>query len=286
MSTTDAGHRWPWRESALREMHNQCNGVLGELIESATSHADLWQKFRQFLAEVGTADSRRAEAKAIFSYAWHCFAWSLDEVLAEDVQPCFYEQVPTVPELAAVLPLVMPTWQFRWLEETFHQRLSNDDYREFRLGYFRRLAREPRWEEPGRWREVALEHVPGLRDLILTARSHLDLWKAFKDYLVDEGATDTGRLVAKSIFDYAWWCLNWSDDAHLASCAETWFYEDLPRWSDLAAVVPLYLAPWQFQRLEYVWYGTTLSAQELGAYLRGFYQAVREQASPRGGGAS
>jgi hypothetical protein len=100
------------------------------------------------------------------------------------------------------------------------------------------------------WRELALQHLHGDRAIITSASSHADLWWCFKELLCDAGS---GRPVDKgieAIFRYAWWCVNDSGDEQLVAEVQTYFYEDLPVYDELAAQVPLYITPQQFERLE------------------------------------
>jgi hypothetical protein len=103
------------------------------------------------------------------------------------------------------------------------------------------------------WRELAIEHMPELREVILAADSHIDLWWSFKG-LLDEAAilpepgVDESKV--KSIYDYAWWCFACSGDPDLVEEVGTYFYEDLPYYSSYEDQVPLFIDELQFDRLE------------------------------------
>lgn len=101
-----------------------------------------------------------------------------------------------------------------------------------------------------RWRELAMQHLPDLREVIRAARSHVDLWQMFKERLAEAGISESHRADVESIYKYAWWCIAESNDADLPTEVESYFYEDLPVYSDFEEQVPLFITPLQFERLE------------------------------------
>jgi hypothetical protein len=103
------------------------------------------------------------------------------------------------------------------------------------------------------WRELAIEHLPTLRNVILAAGSHVDLWWAFKERLAEARTTECRKAEVGSIYGYAWWCVANSGDGDLATEVETYFYEDLPVYTDFKEQIPLFINPSQFLRLESCW---------------------------------
>ena len=101
-----------------------------------------------------------------------------------------------------------------------------------------------------RWRELAMEHLGSLQEIILAAKSHVDLWQSLKEFLSEAGTTESQRANIQSIYDYAWWCVAISGDDDLAVEVGTYFYEDLAYFSDFEEQVPLFITPSQFERLE------------------------------------
>ena len=101
-----------------------------------------------------------------------------------------------------------------------------------------------------RWRELAIQHLPILRETIIAASSHVDLWQLLIERLSDAGVSESRRAEVKSIYDYAWWCVAASDDEDMAAGVGTFFYGDLPVYTDFEDQIPLYITPAQFPRLE------------------------------------
>jgi hypothetical protein len=100
------------------------------------------------------------------------------------------------------------------------------------------------------WRELAIEHLPRFRDVILAATSHIDLWKSLLDILSEAGTDESRRPETEAIYEYAWWCVALSGDVGLAAEVGTHFYEDLSFYSDFDRQVPLFITPSQFEKLE------------------------------------
>jgi hypothetical protein len=102
----------------------------------------------------------------------------------------------------------------------------------------------------GIWRELAMEHLPDFRDVILAATSHVDFWWSIKELLSDAGTSEAQRTKVQSIYDYAWWCVALSGNEDLATEVGTYFYEDLSVFSDFGGQVPKFVTLSQFERLE------------------------------------
>jgi hypothetical protein len=100
------------------------------------------------------------------------------------------------------------------------------------------------------WRELALKHLPDLREVILAATSHLDLWRSLLELLSDAGTTESRKMEIQSIYEYAWWCIAVSGNEDFAAEVGTYFYEDLSAYSDFKKQVPPFVAPEQFKYLE------------------------------------
>jgi len=58
-----------------------------------------------------------------------------------------------------------------------------------------------------RWRDLAIQRLPDLREIVLAAGSHADLWWSFKEILSEAGVSESRRAEAESIYEYAWWCV-------------------------------------------------------------------------------
>lgn len=101
-----------------------------------------------------------------------------------------------------------------------------------------------------RWRDLALQHLPELEQLIAEAESRVDLWQLFKERLSDSGIHDARSSETASIYTCAWWCVNDSDDEDMIAAVEAYFYEDLPVYSDFEEQLPQFISPQQFERLE------------------------------------
>jgi hypothetical protein len=101
-----------------------------------------------------------------------------------------------------------------------------------------------------RWRDLAIQHLPNLREVVLAAESHVDLWWSFKAIVAEAGVSDSRRAEVQSIYGYAWWCIAESNEPDLVTEVETYFYEDLSVYSDFEEQVPLFVTPVQFERLE------------------------------------
>jgi hypothetical protein len=99
------------------------------------------------------------------------------------------------------------------------------------------------------WRELAVQHLPKLRELILIARSHIDMWQSLKELLSDAGVSEHRKDEVESVYDYAWWCVANSGDKFLATEVATYFYEDLV-FTDFNEQMPLYINISQFEQLE------------------------------------
>ena len=120
------------------------------------------------------------------------------------------------------------------------------------------------------WRQLALEHVPACSAIIAMASHHSNLWQRFMELLATAG-TDAARMAdAEAIFNYAWWCVAESGNQRLAGEVEAYFYEDVAEYSNLNVFVPLYIAPWQFERLEEP-FRYLLTDAEFDAFRRNYY---------------
>jgi hypothetical protein len=122
-----------------------------------------------------------------------------------------------------------------------------------------------------RWRDLAIQHLPGQREIIAAARSHADLWWSFKELLARTGVSESRKAEAESIYSYAWWCIADSDDPDLGAEVETYFYEDLPVYPDFQEQVPLFISPMQFERLQRA-FAYRLSEEELDEFRLHFYR--------------
>jgi hypothetical protein len=100
------------------------------------------------------------------------------------------------------------------------------------------------------WRELAIEHLPNLQEVILSATSHVDLWQLFKELLSEAGIGESRRAEVQSIYDYAWWCVAIWGNQDMATEVGTYFYEDLPCFSDFDEQMHLFITLSQFQQLE------------------------------------
>lgn len=121
-----------------------------------------------------------------------------------------------------------------------------------------------------RWRDLAIQHLPNLRETALAATSHVDLWQLFKELLAEAGISESRRAEAESIYKYAWWCIAGSHDPDLAAAVETFFYEDLPYYSDFEEQVPMFIAPMQFKRLERS-FANRLTEEEFADFRSRYY---------------
>ena len=131
----------------------------------------------------------------------------------------------------------------------------------------------PNDDMEGSWRELALKHLPGFREVIQASTSWMDMWQNLKEFLADEGATEQGRGKAEAIFDYAWWCVTRSPDRLVASQVEVAFYEELPVYCDLECLVPLFISPRQFETLR-KWFRRLLSDEEYEAFCARYYTEI------------
>jgi hypothetical protein len=122
-----------------------------------------------------------------------------------------------------------------------------------------------------RWRELALHHLPQLREIIDSASSHVDLWWSFKELVSQAGASEPRSADLESICNYAWWCITQSGDEQFVSDVEAYFYEDFPVYSNLERLVSIYIAPSQFERLESC-FRFRLEEHEFTAFRHRYYQ--------------
>jgi hypothetical protein len=132
------------------------------------------------------------------------------------------------------------------------------------------------------WRELAIQHLPNLREVILAAESHVDLWQCFKELLAEAGVSESRRQEAESIYSYAWWCLAESGDQELSVAVETYFYEDLPVYSDFEEQIPVFIKPSQFQRMERA-FAYRLSDEEFEDFRSRFVAATTGSGAGQGG---
>ena len=102
------------------------------------------------------------------------------------------------------------------------------------------------------WRELAVQHLPELREVILAARSHVEPLAVVQgtfggggDQPIPQGGgriTVQLRVVVRCRFRRP----------DLSKEVETFFYEDLPVYSDFEEQIPLFITPQQFERLKSV----------------------------------
>jgi hypothetical protein len=125
------------------------------------------------------------------------------------------------------------------------------------------------------WRELAIEHLPDLKEAILGATSHVDLWHLFKVHLADGGISESQRTEVQSIYDYAWWCFALSGNEDLAAEVSVYFYEDLPAYSAFEQQVPLFITTTQFERLEQ-YFRYRLTEEEYALFRTRFYENCKK----------
>ena len=100
------------------------------------------------------------------------------------------------------------------------------------------------------WRAVASEYLPMHSDLVRHTESHVDLWQQLKEIVADSNTDEVGLSKLRPIFDYAWWCIDESSDDNLVAAAETYFYEDLPAYSDTQNKIKHFIDQTRFDRLQ------------------------------------
>jgi hypothetical protein len=88
------------------------------------------------------------------------------------------------------------------------------------------------------WRDLALEHLPQLKNVVQDASSHIDLWQQLKELLSEAGVDEARAGDVQAVYDYAWWCHAESGDPDLPTEVATFFYEDLPVYSDFWEQLP------------------------------------------------
>jgi len=99
------------------------------------------------------------------------------------------------------------------------------------------------------WQVTALEHLPVYGDLVREATSHVDLWQCFKELVAMTVGNPAELELLRPIFDYAWWCINDSNNQDFVAAIETYFYEDLPIYSDTCWKFQHFIDQKQFTRL-------------------------------------
>lgn len=124
------------------------------------------------------------------------------------------------------------------------------------------------------WQQLALEHLPQSREVVLQAESHVDLWQLLKEVVAEEESTPQRRTEIEAIFRYAWWCVHESGDADLRSEVEAFFYEDLPVYSDLQEKVSAFVTPSQFSQLESA-FATRLEEDEFQRFRSDYFNQTR-----------
>ena len=93
-----------------------------------------------------------------------------------------------------------------------------------------------------------MKHLPMYSELVSSASCHVDLWQELKE-LVADADTANGLESLRPIFDYAWWCVDESNDPDLTSAVESCFYQDLPAYSDTSDKINHFFDQHQFHRL-------------------------------------
>ena len=99
------------------------------------------------------------------------------------------------------------------------------------------------------WRLHAEEHMPTLRETIKQAQSHVDLWQLLKELVADAELEPASLAAIRPIFDYAWWCVEDSGDDDMVAAIETYFYEDIPAFTDTSPKIEHFIDGQQFTRL-------------------------------------
>ncbi len=120
-----------WAGTALKHLP-QFNAV----IQKSVSSVDLWWNFKEILADAGVDEARHKDVRAIYDYAWWCFAVSGDPDLSAEAEAYFYEDLPAYSDFEDQVPQFISPSQFQSLEEAFRYRLSEEEFEEFRRHYF------------------------------------------------------------------------------------------------------------------------------------------------------
>lgn len=123
-----------WQRLALEHLPESRRTIL-----TAENHVDLWQCFKEAVAEVGQAPSRRTEVEAIFRYAWWRVTEADDADLRAEVEAYFYEDLPLYSDLEEQIPAFVSPAQFRRLESVFASRLTEEEFQGFRSHYSKSL---------------------------------------------------------------------------------------------------------------------------------------------------
>ena len=129
-----------------------------------------------------------------------------------------------------------------------------------------------------RWRDLALEHLPACAGIIAGAAGHSNLWQRLMEYLVDAAPDESRRAELAPVFAYAWWCVTQAEDDYLVAEVECFFYEDLAYYTNLNILIPVYIAPGQFKRLEKA-FSYLYDDEEFAAFCSWYYEQIREASS-------
>lgn len=121
------------------------------------------------------------------------------------------------------------------------------------------------------WRELAIRHLPHITADIKTAESHVDLWQVFKEKVSKSEGEETSRETVESIFGYAWWCFSESTSPILAAEVATFFYEDLPMYSDFENQIPRFITLSQFARLEPI-FQSRLTVEQYAEFRSSYFK--------------
>jgi hypothetical protein len=94
------------------------------------------------------------------------------------------------------------------------------------------------------WRERGISMVPELKAEIESALNAVDLWIRLS-YECERACRSEDLVVAKKVFDFAWYCVR-SDDADMSSITAVGFYEDIPLMPNVKRRIIEFLTEWQF----------------------------------------
>ena len=130
------------------------------------------------------------------------------------------------------------------------------------------------------WKRVALEKFPHLRELIEEDKTTTDLWidllwnleDAYKEIPVN------GKFI-DAVYDYASWSLVESNDDDVQSSALIHFYENLPRFNEIARNdIPNRMSRENFLGMKEI-YKYSLSEEEHAAFMKEMLEKYYERES-------
>jgi hypothetical protein len=121
-----------WQRLALEHLPESRTTIL-----AAENHVDLWQCFKETVAEAG----RKEEMDGIFRYAWWCVTEADDPDLCAEVETLFYEDLPVYSDLEEQIPAFVSPSQFRHLESVLAVHLTEEEFQSFRSRYYEGLER-------------------------------------------------------------------------------------------------------------------------------------------------